>query len=350
MSNYTNCWLTLNRSCNMRCEWCYASGTNYDNKMDFDFDKSQDLIKLLISLRVKRITLIGGEPTCYCKLFEIIELLHNNGFYTVLVTNGYYLYDIEFVKKLKKAGLNAVGLSLKGYNKTNYSEITKVDGYSYAMKAISNLNNMNFNFSVSYVLTYDNISSYLEGIEEAFKHGCQFLSLSFCYDFSKLEYKKNDYNLNRDIFLVIDKFIESYDKLCNITKDRFKLSQSFPLCAWPIEFIKKLEAKKQISGVCQLLSGKGLLFDTDLNLIPCNAMYQIKLGKAFRDFKNQEDLNSYLNQKEINETLIKLKSIPSLKCNECTLLSKCGGGCVSNWFNFDMNEFEKAKEDFYARK
>lgn len=65
-------WLTTNRSCNNRCEWCYAQNA-IGNEMDIDDAKK--CVDVLKELKVKHIVLIGGEPTIYSHLIELLKYI-----------------------------------------------------------------------------------------------------------------------------------------------------------------------------------------------------------------------------------------------------------------------------------
>ena len=63
-------WLTLNRKCNNNCSWCYAQRAE---KEEMDFKKAKMCIGNLAALGIKNIVLIGGEPTIYPQIIEIIQ-------------------------------------------------------------------------------------------------------------------------------------------------------------------------------------------------------------------------------------------------------------------------------------
>ena len=98
--NVKSVWLTLNRNCNFRCPWCYANGTKYSKDDVMDLDKLKDIIDLLGELKIKKVTLIGGEPTLYKDIFEVIKLFSDKGISFGLITNGCMLNSKSYVKKL----------------------------------------------------------------------------------------------------------------------------------------------------------------------------------------------------------------------------------------------------------
>lgn len=46
-------WLNVNRACNMRCEWCYAKGTEYSAGDEMSLDLAIRLVEMMRSTGVK---------------------------------------------------------------------------------------------------------------------------------------------------------------------------------------------------------------------------------------------------------------------------------------------------------
>jgi radical SAM protein with 4Fe4S-binding SPASM domain len=296
---------------------------------------------------------MGGEPTCYNNLLEAINIFKKHNISTALVTNGIRLADKSLVLQLQQAGLTRINLSLKGYDSDNYINVTGVDRFHTVLEAIKNLSKIDFPYCVSMVLSSDNIYSFIKGVLATKDAGAKHFSFSFHYDFAVLNNgarKEKEYNFNENVFDIIEGFINQYSELCRILKDDFTLSQSFPFCAWPEEFLLHMANKHQLKSICQLLKHNGLIFDVDFRVIPCNAMYQITLGKFGEDFNTSNDFEDFWRSTEVEKIFNKLRSLPSIKCKSCKWLSICGGGCISHWFNFRFNEFEQARDSYYSKK
>lgn len=340
--NYKNCWLTLNRACNLRCKWCYAKGTEYKKRDDMPLEMAYDIIDICNDLGIKSITLIGGEPTIYPHLFEVIKYARSWGINCGIVSNGLQYANKDFIKQLLEAGIKKVSISLKGENREVFRDITGVDAFNKTIEAITECKRNNMKVSVSMVLTEDNIMTYLDGIEEVVEAGADHIHLSFCYEFDINQYKDQKILINNPHKLVTN-FMKGYDRLNKITKGKFELFQSFPLCIWDPADIKALEARNQISTVCQLLRQSGLVFDSNGNILPCNAMPTIKLGSIYKDFNTAKQLQTYINQPEITEVYRTLCGVPDEKCMTCNDYINCGGGCVCQWTNYSFDELMNQK-------
>jgi len=122
-------FLILTYDCNNRCKWCYASPSNFKKDL-MDFEKIKKYLKLMKSLGIKPLGLLGGEPTLYPKLFDVIKLAKEFSFKVTLYTNGRKLSDEHFVKKLKELGLDFVNFSLQSGSKyaQEHDKIVNVKG------------------------------------------------------------------------------------------------------------------------------------------------------------------------------------------------------------------------------
>jgi len=96
------------RRCNLSCTYC--------NEFD-DFSKpvpKEELLQridLLSDLGAENIHISGGEPLLHPDAEELIEYISSKGILSGLLTNG-YLLTIERIKKLNKAGLSYLQISV----------------------------------------------------------------------------------------------------------------------------------------------------------------------------------------------------------------------------------------------
>lgn len=334
---FSNCWLTVNRACNLRCSWCYAKDTNYSTKDNMDIDLAKKIINICDELDIKHITVIGGEPTIYPHLFEVIQYIKDKNINCGIVTNGLAFEKEEFVDKLLNLGIKNFSISLKGENKETFKEITGFDKWDSVINGIKLLIRKKCSVSISMVLTEDNIDTFISGVKECYELGVSHFRFSFCYEFNANNETTNFSNPTKPKKL-IKKFMENYPELHKACNGHFNLFQSYPLCLWDDSFIKLLIKRNQVSSICQLLNTSGLLFDSNGYLIPCNAMYDIKLGKLGVDFNDSNDLLNYLKTKDIKNVYKVLTGVPSQKCIECPKLQYCGGGCVCQWTNYKFED------------
>jgi radical SAM protein with 4Fe4S-binding SPASM domain len=79
--------LETNRSCNLRCRYCYAeSGTGLANELGYE--ALLDLIRQAKELGVHSVVVIGGgEPTIYHRFEDLISFIHSLGIIPMIFSN-----------------------------------------------------------------------------------------------------------------------------------------------------------------------------------------------------------------------------------------------------------------------
>lgn len=333
-----NCWININRACNLRCSWCYAKSSNYLEIDEMEIYLAKKIIDLITDIEIPSITILGGEPTCSNNLESILSYAKTKKRYVGLVTNGIKLSNIEYANKLLNYGLDSINISVKGYSKENFYTTTKTDKYYEVMRAIDNLVSLNAKFSVSMVLNRYNCDDFVIGIKDIIEHGGRNIRLSFCYSFDPLYDNSSCIDIKNDIIYVIEGLRKNYEQLNKITNGNFILHQSLPACVWPSDFLYVLKSNNQLKSSCQLLTRSGLIFDPKGRILPCNALIDSYLGQYGVDFENKNDFFDFWNSERIRNIYSKLAAVPDEKCLNCKSWVECGGGCVSNWLNYSYKD------------
>lgn len=119
----------LTSNCNLRCKHCYnASGIkNFSDAMTIE--QWLKLSKYIVSKGgIFECILSGGEPLLIGDaLFDIMDILHDDGTAFLLITNGMLLTE-EKVRKLKKYRFMWLQVSIDGYNEETHDEFRGVKG------------------------------------------------------------------------------------------------------------------------------------------------------------------------------------------------------------------------------
>lgn len=336
----STCWLTINRACNLNCHWCYAKNAPLQ---DMELSDAFKVVEFLPQIEVHDLVLIGGEPTVYKNLPEVLQRAKGYGISTGIVTNGLALKDKDYLAMLLESGASHFGISLKGYDKKSFLETTDCDFYEDVLTAISNLSHTDIPFSVSFVLTPENISHIHLGIADAMAAGAKRVRLSFCYDF---EVCRSDKHKSANPFILASEFEKNYPTINEACGGNMGLFQSLPFCVWNQGFIDLLDSRNQLTSICQVLQKSGLVVDTDLSLIPCNAMYDFKIGHFGKDFIDGKQFSSFWDSEAVTDFYNKLRALPDEECATCDRYANCGGGCISNWFNYSFTELMNMKKCF----
>ena len=101
-------------ACTSRCETCSTRKALHKQKLREDQLNITDWKQLFAEvnrLGLSKLTISGGEPTLYKDLIELIAEGKKYNWEIGLNTNGSLIHQ-EFAAQLKKAGLDAVTLSL----------------------------------------------------------------------------------------------------------------------------------------------------------------------------------------------------------------------------------------------
>lgn len=319
-------WLTITRKCNNFCEWCYTQ-----NKLNCESMKYEDAISgvdKLVEMGANRIVLIGGEPTIYPNIVELIKYISTKGIKVSIATNGRKLSDVGFAKEIVDAGVNSINISLKGTSEEEYKKYTKSIGLNEAIQGYNNLHKLGFkNISLSYVIVDDNKENFNNIIRLIEKN--QLRNIVFQFVKPVLELKDNDELMNIE---KMGKFVTYIYNSMKKTKTNYCLEISFPLCAVEEEILKKMIDENRITTCCHISKGSGLIFDTDLKILPCNHFAEYPYSEDKIGAQSVEKISEFLE----SEICLKLRetagSYPSKKCIECDKWAICGGGCFTRWF------------------
>lgn len=340
------CWITVNRSCNLRCYFCYALNTLESSKTML-FEDALKIVDFCDEANIEKIIIIGGEPTLYCDVVGLIKYAKGKNIKVSIVTNGVMLSSLEYCKSLIEAGIDEIGVSLKGDDKNSFKYITGKDMFGKVIDGMKNLKSLSYPFSCSMVITESNLFTFLNGVKIAFENGCSGVSLSFAYDFCTAKEKDENYLIKNNPYYFIRAFVSQIDKLNEISNEKWSFESGYPLCVFDDTQIKKFGG--HLVTTCQLLNNNGIIFDTELNVLPCNTMHLIKLGKLGVDFNTYEDFCRYADESIYKQVMSYITSLPSEDCKKCSKLENCGGGCVCFWTNTSFDNL-KEKKDFLIQR
>lgn len=115
--------------CNFRCQYCMPAeifGPDFaflqPDKI-LSFEEIERLVKIFVSLGVKKVRITGGEPLLRQDLPKLIERIHRiDGVEDIaLTTNGTLLK--KYAHDLKRAGLSRVSVSLDSLNEERFFEM-----------------------------------------------------------------------------------------------------------------------------------------------------------------------------------------------------------------------------------
>ncbi len=327
-------WLTTNRNCNNRCNWCYAKETWGSNCM-MNIDDAKLAVDELQKNGIKRIVLIGGEPTIYPNFFELLSYIREKEIPVYIPTNGRIFHNIEFAEKLSQIGINGVDISIKAVNKEEYLKNTNVDGFNQMIEGYHNLVKLGIKVTASYVITSNDEQKFDKLVELLVKENISPINIQFVKPVLGVQESNSNMSIDE-----MGKFVEYVYNRLKDTNINYKIEVSFPICMIDRDVLDKLIKEGIIRNCCQVPKGTGLNFDEKFKIIPCNHFAEYPLSDEsinLNDFHNEVDR---VLESDLAKSFRELSSsYPTVKCQTCKDWDICGGGCFTRWLTTDPNEY-----------
>lgn len=322
-------WLTVNRGCNFRCAWCYATDSEYLQEDDMPLPLANDLLEIARELGINRLFLIGGEPTIWPHLFDFNDSIKRAGIKSTLVTNAYRFSDDKFWEKYLIHPNTHIGASFKAFDKKSMIKNTKVTTFAKATKGLRRIFEHQPRSIASFVYSEPYISHFLDMVKYAVECGAFGVSVNFCSPAIQKDHIDDRFMV--DIDVLVRETISAYEQAHLITGGHLVFVIKHPLCIWPKEFIETLKNRGQISTTCHLQHQSGGIIDTDGSLLICNSMFGFPVGKYGKNFKSAESLATFFGSKQMKDNFAQVRTYPSKKCIDCEVFADCSGGCPLLW-------------------
>ncbi|MBU0466051.1 MAG: radical SAM protein [Nanoarchaeota archaeon] len=336
----TTFWLVLGYTCNNRCPQCYAAPRGFPNKwMNPVFAK--EVMTTLRGRGVRTCLLIGGEPTFYPNLTEIISFGSRIGLKMIIVSNGRRFKNKGFAKQLFTAGLDRAVISLEGATSSVHNALTGRNSFNETTNGIrvcSEIGRVN----TLTTICRGNSHQIVETIELAYRLGGGKAVLNCAIPTISKNFVTAGQSLNPLEFAdVVDQaFWELKEK--NIP---FQLNATFPLCLLRRETLLEALRLDWLSVGCHMYRGKGVVFDPEENILPCTHFSEMPLiENATGDNGNLKLEENFWKIWEdpdgvAGEFRSALWRYPAKRCVDCEYWGGCIGGCPLLWTYFDPSEF-----------
>jgi len=101
---------TISTRCNYSCKYCFARFPELKGRQPLPFPTIKKIPGMLAEAGCEKLTFVGGEPTLFPHLPELLRKSHDVGLTTMLVTNGTYLSP-NFLQDTRKH-LDWISLSI----------------------------------------------------------------------------------------------------------------------------------------------------------------------------------------------------------------------------------------------
>lgn len=142
--------------CNLRCEHCYLESGPGVSGDELSSDEGRKLIDDVAAARSPVLLLSGGEPLLREDLYELAAYGVEKGLRVVLSTNG-TLIDGEVARRLAKAGVSYVGVSIDGMRQTHDRFRRKAGAFEAAVRGIRESLSAGMKAGVRMTICRDNV-------------------------------------------------------------------------------------------------------------------------------------------------------------------------------------------------
>lgn len=169
----------LTSKCNSFCKHCYNNSGNYNNDDNMTVERWIEFSKYIVNKGgVFECLISGGEPLLFGdSLFDIMDILHNDGTIFLLMTNGQLLTE-EIARKLKKYHYHWLQISIDGVNKEYHDWFRQVNGcWEKAIKGAKAVSNNGIPLKIAHCVTSYNLNQVDEMCDLAYSLGASSIIL-----------------------------------------------------------------------------------------------------------------------------------------------------------------------------
>lgn len=333
MQNISTAWLTTNYTCNCKCDWCYAQKMLAKHR-NMDLQYAKQIVKYLQVRGIRTITLIGGEPTIYPNLIELICYIKSLGIKVRLATNGKRFKDKDFAQRIVASKIDGINISIKGTTEEEYLYNTHQTGLRDMIEGYNNLSQLGFEPSISYVITTNDTKKFDEFVDMLSKEKLDNLVIQFEKPSLNTDGSSKTMDI-RDMGDFTSYIFSSLEK----NDFNYTIETSFPLCLIKKEILQELINKERISTCCHVQKGSGIVFDVTGEVIPCNHFLGYPFENKPLNLNEETAIEELLNTEIVKQFRDTVNRYPSNKCITCNLWHICGGGCFTRWFYINPKEY-----------
>lgn len=335
-------WLVLTPRCNNRCLQCYYGQQRAGSK-DMPLDFAKKVLSLIAQLGAKTCVLIGGEPTRYKELDQVIEFGSSHGLEMSMVTNGSLFSDEKKLQQSLNIGLHSYSVSIEGPDSETHDGQTRRKGsFSEVLQALKNGVKLGARVASITTLSASTNEKLIEIYRNVRKTGVSTVVINVCTP--SLDLSNNECLLEPKVAAqkLEELFLLAQDDIKK-KKVKVKLVTPLPVCLFSQDVVpqmRELGFLRKGCG-CQMFRGIGVAFNYDGNVLPCCHWIGCGLTNIFdrKELLSFEEFKRWWLEDEPAEFRKQLTKYPSAKCVDCAEWgSHCIGGCPLFWLAHNAQE------------
>lgn len=128
--------------CNYRCPYCYVP-RHPDVSQELSRSEIRDVIRQAAGLGARKIIILGGEPTIYPHILEMIALIRDQGLEAEMFTNGSGI-SVDFAEALAARHVRVV-LKMNSFDEATQDRMTGISGsYRQIRQSLAHLRKVGY--------------------------------------------------------------------------------------------------------------------------------------------------------------------------------------------------------------
>ncbi len=298
--------LALTYRCNNDCAHCYNARARSFPELDTDAWKQ--VLDKVWELGIPHVVFTGGEPTLRADLPELIAHAEANGQITGLNSNARRLSDPRFVEQLVSAGLDHVQITLESCQPETHDRMVRAKGaFPQTVRGIRNALATPLYVMTNTTMLQDNVDTIPATLDFLAEMGVPTVGLN------ALIYSGHGATVGTGLPE------ESLQPLLEIARQKTEAHGQRLIWYTPTQYchFDPMQLDLGVKGCTAALYN--MCVEPDGAVLPCQSYYR-PVGNILTD-----TWDAIWNH-ELSVRLRERQGLPE-KCNDCALLSDCGGGC-----------------------
>jgi len=326
----------LTGKCNLRCKHCNTSDT-WNLKDELSFEEIIGVLDQLKEEKIFKISLYGGEPFCYSRIYELMETLNSYPMRVGILTNG-TLIDRTAVKHLKKMRfLENIQVSIDGSTPEIHDWQRGKGSFAKAIEAVKLLIKSGLPMNIKAVINTHNYRDIHNMVKLALSLGLEDMDFGDAVECGRAAVYASDMRLEGEVHHFMINEIFSLKKKYPDFGIGGTLGQKAGMLT---DFYKNGPGKGYRGTFSTCPAGHTILsIRSDGKVVPCSAFWTLICG----DVRENTLRDIWDNSRKLNEVR-GLADEPLTKyyaeCEKCDYLTYCNAGCRAGAYYFSGNNLK----------
>jgi radical SAM protein with 4Fe4S-binding SPASM domain len=326
--------LVLTYACNLRCSFCYAAAEVFTRPKTMSPGEARRSVDFLAALGITSFTLLGGEPTVYRHLKELVAYSRSLGLGPWLVTNGTRTCDPDFCRALLDAGLKGGCVSLHGASAEDHDRQVGIPGsHAQALQTIAHAVENGWPLFPMLTIMNGNLLAVRRLIDTLVGLGCRTIYINYGLPNIVPEWDTG-VDAGPPALAQMTERLFSLQEELNV---RFRFNREknkVPLCHFDQDTLRQMLTDEAIGTGCEAVQGNSVIIEPGGSVLGCSHWVDHPVLNIYRNFETLELISveefweSWLTGKAA-QFRHELGWFPYEQCGDCDWRKQglCYGGC-----------------------